>query len=297
MSDQNNPTNPPDDDFTMLGDVPNIDTNPVAPANPEPTPEPTPTQPAEGGATPEGNPSSAAKQAPVATVDPSQLGDVVANSVVQAMQKAADLNKPQPELSQEDIDKLLCKYTVSGESVEALLNNDTPLATKVAVLQDLVNGAAQNAVARSQVLTKSMVDRFYREEFLPVRQYVSERAATKARDSFYEEYPGLEPFQDAVSLAVSGIQRTHDLSKMKTDEFKNLVVENVSSIIRKTQPNFDPKVKTASNATPQPAVNSAVPRATPSSFGSSTKINKSAGGGKASGPAGAEVFDDADFTE
>ena len=297
MSDQNNPTNPPEDDFTMLGDVPNIETNPVAPANPEPTPEPTPAPVAEGGASPEGNPPSAPEPSKAAPVDPNQLGDVVANSVVQAMQKAVDLNRPQPELSQEEIDKILCKYTVSGEAVEALLNSDTPLATKVAVLQDLVNGAAQHAVARSQVLTKSMVDRFYKEEFLPVRQYVSERAATKARDSFYEEFPGLEPFQDAVSLAVSGIQRTRDLSKMKADEFKNLVVENVASIIRKTQPNFDPKVKTASNATPQTAVNPAVPRATPSSFGSSTKITKGAGGGKASGPSGAEVFDDADFIE
>jgi len=227
-----------------------------ASSQPTPTTEPTVSQPAEQ--------TQVAQPAPV-YVDAKQLAAEMARQS-QANQPVA------PALTQEQIDDILQNFTIGDTEVENFLNPDTSLADKAKMLKQFIQRGVENAVARSNVIARSTMEKFYREEFVPVQSKISYDSAMSSRNAFYQEYPGFEPYADAVSLVAKSAMSNPEVAKMSPDKALSYVAEQTTALLRKTIPNFDPKVKTDNVATSPVNTGSAVPKATPSSFSSSTRV-------------------------
>ena len=290
MGEQNSQitTTEPENDFSNIV---------VQDVQPEPQPQPASgqpgTQPAEGGApSPEptatdNQPSTPAatqpaQAQPVTVVDPKAL----ARELV-AQQQA---NQPAPQLTDEQIDQVLRTVKVTEPEVEALFNADTPLAEKTAALQRMLVAAVENAVARNTVIMNDTVTKFYQNEFLPIANRVSAEAKRSAQDAFYTEYPGLADYKDAVTLVAGSLAKDPANFQLSGKAVAEKVAEQVTTLLRKTLPNFDPKIKSASG-TQQAA---SVPTATTPSFSTGTKVVTSPATGNypSSTPADSAIFGD-----
>lgn len=266
------------------------------PTTSEPTGEP-PSQ-AEGGQH-SSSPSSSTTSSPDQPTNTSATSNANAPVYVDAKQLAAEMqaqkaaNAPAPQIPQEEIDKILRNYTIADNEVEAFLNPDTPIATKAKMLKLFIQRGVENAVARSTVIATDAMQKFYQNEFVPVQKTVSYNSAQSSRKQFYQEYPGLEQYQDAVALVAESAAHNPQVAKMTDREVSKFVADQTTAMLRKTLPNFDPKVKAAGNPSAAPAA-SVVPKATQSSFVSGTRVttNPSNGHLPSSGSSDADIFGD-----
>lgn len=280
----------PTEDFPIV--EPTLDPQPTPVAEggnpPEPTePSSQPTEPQEPVEPPTPEPT-AAPQPVTPQVDPTALAQQIV-AAQQAAQAQAEANQP---LTQEQIDSILRTVRVSENQVEQLFNPDTPIADKTSALQSLLLSAVENAVARNQVLTQDAMSRFYKTEFTPIAQQIAYQQAQKARVDFYNEYPGLEPYAEAVAMVANGVKDVPEFRKSNASQARKYIADKVTSLLKKTLPDFDPKVKSSvPNASGSP---SAVPRATQASFQSGTKVvtNPSSGQYPSSGSVGGDIFGD-----
>lgn len=239
---------------------------------PLPSADPAQTQAAEGGDVPS-KPASTPEPTVTPPTEPAQAAPVY----VDAKQLAAEIAKQNqqptaPTITQEQIDEVLKNFTIGDTEVENFLSPDTPLADKAKMLKLFIQRGVENAVARSNVIARSTMEKFYREEFVPVQSKISYDSAMSSRNAFYQEYPGFEPYADAVSLVAKSAMSNPEVAKMSPEKALSYVAEQTTALLRKTIPNFDPKVKVDNTATSPVNTGSAVPKATPSSFSSSTRV-------------------------
>lgn len=286
-----------------MSDITNEETNQepidlgIIPTETEPTPTsaPEPTPNAEGGVQ---TPSTAPTIEPTEPAQVTQPTAVPTASpvYVDAKQLAAEMVAQQqavnaePSLTQEEIDKILRTVKVNESDVETFFNADTSLEQKTKLFQNLLVSAVENAVARNQVLMQSAMDNFYNNEFRPIAQQISVESARAYNEAFYKEYPGLVDYQDAVALVARAAMNDPAYKNLSNQETSAKVAESVTSLLKKTFPNFDPKVKLSGQA--QPSVS--VPKATTPSFQTGTKVvsNPAAGQYPSSSPADSDIFGD-----
>ena len=273
-----------------MSDITNEETNQepidlgIIPTETEPTPTsaPEPTPNAEGGVqtpstAPTIEPTEPAQVSQPTTVPPASPVYVDAKQLAAEMVAQQQAVKAEPNLTQEEIDKILRTVKVNESDVETFFNADTSLEQKTKLFQNLLVSAVENAVARNQVLMQSAMDNFYNNEFRPIAQQISVESARA-----YNE--------DAVALVARAAMNDPAYKNLSNQETSAKVAESVTSLLKKTFPNFDPKVKLSGQA--QPSVS--VPKATTPSFQTGTKVvsNPAAGQYPSSSPADSDIFGD-----
>lgn len=286
MSEEVTDTTPENNDATAsLFDEPQTQDNPQSTG-------------AEGGSsTPSGNPP---QQNPAGTADnpPASGSDVpqpvsaedlaraTAEAVTKSLQQQQQQNKetpPQRGMTQQEYNDFFKRTVVNNDSVEKLLNPDTPVAEKVQLLQGLLDGVANHAVLRAKYITDYEVKRLvdaYQAEMAPFKQEYSARQTAAAKETFLKAYPGfdLKSHKDILGAATMAVNK--DVQTMPADkrnalteaQVMELVAEKAANIIRQVNPNFNPKAG-PEGTTPVSNGTSSVPSATTKSFPAGAKVN------------------------
>lgn len=248
-------------------------------------PQPSTDQPpsAEGGQPPAGQPANDGNKG----IDQIELAKTVASAVaaVNAEQNKAQQEK-KPELTIEEANRILGKISITPEETRKIFSSETPEEERAAMLTDLLIRTAMygrnmaTTIANAELNKYAgRIDNFFTQNIQPVLAQVSQKAAHEAETKFYEEYPGLVPYKSVVNVMTASIaQQNPKLLQVPEKQFKEILVNEISKVIKQSIPNFDPKVKldnggAVANPVQQKATTS-VPKATTRTFSSGGVINK-----------------------
>lgn len=286
--------------------------------SPDTVPSSSPTS--NGGAAPDGSgegttpppspdgtvPDGSKQDQPPATPEP-LTADKIAESTAKAVAKAlketpAPAAPPKPKgMSQAEYDAMFRRTVVGNDSVEKLLNPDTPVAEKTALLQQLLDGAANHAVMRAKYLTdfavKQAVEQ-YQKQLDPLFKKYNESETKAARDTFMKEYPGFDEKSHREILGASVAAVKKELAALPAAEQQvitpqkvmEMVATRAANIIKQVNPNFDPKANPEGGAAPT-KVGSAVPSATQRSFPAGAKVDITKSKASAKGGVDADPMD------
>ena len=260
----------------------------------EPAPQPQEPEGVTGGGVPAPStpPPAEPSSVPPAPQAPSvdQPVFVDAKALAQQLTEAQRAQQPQPQMTQQQIDQILRTVSLQDKDVEDFFNADTPLENKKQILTNMLLQAVENAVARNNVIMQDTMTRFYRDEFLPISAKITRDEANSAKNAFYQEYPGLEDYSDAVSLVAKAALQDPSYKGLSSKQVSQKVADSVTALLRKTLPDFDPKVKVNGQTQPK----GSVPKATIPSFPVGTKVTSTPASGQypSSGPADSDVFGD-----
>lgn len=243
------------------------------------------------------NASSAEPTKTSSSLSPEDVAKIVEAATKSAVQQQPVSQSQQPQLSKQEIDKMLKRYIVAPDKVAKLLNPDVPEEERVSVLQEMIDGAATHAVARAELIMQNLVTNFYQHDFLPLQSVVAAERSQKEVETFFSEYPGLEAHKDVVSMVSSQLLASGKVNKMSKSEFKKAVVDGVSSIVKKGFPDFDAKKKAegisqTENVTNASVTQSAVPQATQRGIPTGSSIRQPNNGFRTgSSRPGSELFE------
>lgn len=257
---------------------------------------PSNSQPSEGGQGGEGeasqpdNPQS--DQNPPANTQPAQPSQspqpISAKEIAEATAKAVAGTLAQGQqkpkgMTQAEYDKTFNRTVLQEQMVESLLNPDTPIANKVHLLQAMLDGAANHAVARANFIINYQLQKAiqqYQTEIAPFKQEYSTRQQAAARKAFIDTYPGFDETQHKDIIGASAMAINKEVMAM-SEEARNaltdkqvmeMVANKAADIIRKVNPNFNPKAR-ADGVTPAQQSASKVPGATRRSFPTGAKVD------------------------
>lgn len=264
-------------------------------------PQPSTDQPpsAEGGQQPAGQPANDGNKG----IDQIELAKTVASAVaaVNAEQNKAQQEK-KPELTIEEANRILGKISITPEETRKIFSSETPEEERAAILTDLLIRTAMygrnmaTTIANAELNKYAgKIDNFFTQNIQPVLAQVSQKAAHEAETKFYEEYPGLVPYKSVVNVMTASIaQQNPKLLQVPEKQFKEILVNEISKVIKQSIPNFDPKVKldnggAVANPVQQKATTS-VPKATTRTFSSGGVINKPNETAKDNVSAGFSIF-------
>lgn len=264
-------------------------------------PQPSTDQPpsAEGGQQPAGQPTNDGNKG----IDQIELAKTVASAVaaVNAEQNKAQQEK-KPELTIEEANRILGKISITPEETRKIFSSETPEEERAAMLTDLLIRTAMygrnmaTTIANAELNKYAgRIDNFFTQNIQPVLSQVSQKAAHEAETKFYEEYPGLVPYKSVVNVMTASIaQQNPKLLQVPEKQFKEILVNEISKVIKQSIPNFDPKVKldnggAVANPVQQKATTS-VPKATTRTFSSGGVINKPNETAKDNVSAGFSIF-------
>lgn len=264
-------------------------------------PQPSTDQPpsAEGGQQPAGQPANDGNKG----IDQIELAKTVASAVaaVNAEQNKAQQEK-KPELTIEEANRILGKISITPEETRKIFSSETPEEERAAMLTDLLIRTAMygrnmaTTIANAELNKYAgRIDNFFTQNIQPVLSQVSQKAAHEAETKFYEEYPGLVPYKSVVNVMTASIaQQNPKLLQVPEKQFKEILVNEISKVIKQSIPNFDPKVKldnggAVANPVQQKATTS-VPKATTRTFSSGGVINKPNETAKDNVSAGFSIF-------
>lgn len=254
---------------------------------------------AEGGQTPAGQPANDGNKG----IDQIELAKTVASAVaaVNAEQNKAQQEK-KPELTIEEANRILGKISITPEETRKIFSSETPEEERAAMLTDLLIRTAMygrnmaTTIANAELNKYAgKIDNFFTQNIQPVLSQVSQKAAHEAETKFYEEYPGLVPYKSVVNVMTASIaQQNPKLLQVPEKQFKEILVNEISKVIKQSIPNFDPKVKldnggAVANPVQQNATTS-VPKATTRTFSSGGVINKPNETAKDNVSAGFNIF-------
>lgn len=254
---------------------------------------------AEGGQPPAGQPANDGNKG----IDQIELAKTVASAVaaVNAEQNKAQQEK-KPELTIEEANRILGKISITPEETRKIFSSETPEEERAAMLTDLLIRTAMygrnmaTTVANAELNKYAgRIDNFFTQNIQPVLSQVSQKAAHEAETKFYEEYPGLVPYKSVVNVMTASIaQQNPKLLQVPEKQFKEILVNEISKVIKQSIPNFDPKVKldnggAVANPVQQNATTS-VPKATTRTFSSGGVINKPNETAKDNVSAGFSIF-------
>lgn len=256
-------------------------------------------QSAEGGQQPAGQPANDDNKG----IDQIELAKTVASAVaaVNAEQNKAQQEK-RPELTIEEANSILGKISITPEETRKIFSSETPEEERAAMLTDLLIRTAMygrnmaTTIANAELNKYAgKIDNFFTQNIQPVLSQVSQKAAHEAEAKFYEEYPGLTPYKSVVNVMTASIaQQNPKLLQVPEKQFKEILVNEISKVIKQSIPNFDPKVKldnggAVANPVQQKATTS-VPKATTRTFSSGGVINKPNETAKDNVSAGFSIF-------
>lgn len=264
-------------------------------------PQPSTDQPpsAEGGQQPAGQPANDGNKG----IDQIELAKTVASAVaaVNAEQNKAQQEK-KPELTIEEANRILGKISITPEETRKIFSSETPEEERAAMLTDLLIRTAMygrnmaTTIANAELNKYAgRIDNFFTQNIQPVLAQVSQKEAHEAETKFYEEYPGLVPYKSVVNVMTASIaQQNPKLLQVPEKQFKEILVNEISKVIKQSIPNFDPKVKldnggAVANPVQQKATTS-VPKATTRTFSSGGVINKPNETAKDNVSAGFSIF-------
>lgn len=254
---------------------------------------------AEGGQPPAGQPANDGNKG----IDQIELAKTVASAVaaVNAEQNKAQQEK-KPELTIEEANRILGKISITPEETRKIFSSETPEEERAAMLTDLLIRTAMygrnmaTTIANAELNKYAgKIDNFFTQNIQPVLSQVSQKAAHEAETKFYEEYPGLVPYKSVVNVMTASISRQNPkLLQVPEKQFKEILVNEISKVIKQSIPNFDPKVKldnggAVANPVQQKATTS-VPKATTRTFSSGGVINKPNETAKDNVSAGFSIF-------
>lgn len=256
-------------------------------------------QSAEGGQPPAGQPANDGNKG----IDQIELAKTVASAVaaVNAEQNKAQQEK-KPELTIEEANRILGKISITPEETRKIFSSETPEEERAAMLTDLLIRTAMygrnmaTTIANAELNRYAgKIDNFFAQNIQPVLSQVSQKAAHEAETKFYEEYPGLVPYKSVVNVMTASIaQQNPKLLQVPEKQFKEILVNEISKVIKQSIPNFDPKVKLDNGgavANPvQKTATTSVPKATTRTFSSGGVINKPNETAKDNVSAGFSIF-------
>lgn len=162
-------------------------------------------------------------------------------ALVKALQKAFPQGAPvketvkQPELTQEQINKVLKKVTVSDEDFAEILD---PTKGK-AKLQALLDAAGQNGAAMAGVMFESL-----KAEFAPQLQQLQEQRyrehVAKEESAFFTEYPALNKpeFQDILGVVTERLMSDKANIPKTPAERRKRLAEETEKMLKAVNPAF-----------------------------------------------------------
>lgn len=238
----------------------NAPSNPQSPDNTQPAPSSQPAQP----------------------ISAKEIAEATARAVAGTLAQGQQQQK-QRGMTQEEYNKTFNRTVLQEQMVESLLSPDTPIANKVQLLQAMLDGAANHAVARANFIINHQIQRAvqqYQSEIAPFKQEYSTRQQAATRKAFIETYPGFDETQHKDIIGASAMAVNKEVMAM-SEEARNaltdkqvmeMVANKAADIIRKVNPNFNPKAR-ADGVTPAPSGASKVPGATRRSFPTGAKVD------------------------
>lgn len=222
--------------------------------------------------------------------DPSQnekLAEALNNLAASLPKKETPAPK---QLTQEELDAALNKYEVSDELLAKLDNPET----RKEALREIAGGAAKEGATLATILMNEQMGEL-RNQIAPILHAQAQAQLEKQRNDFLSEYPALndEAFTPIIEIAAAQLQKEGKVPKTVT-EARQLLAERAGGLIKKVNPAFDVKAKSAQQkqatqkTTTVPRQATGTPKAGGGGGGGSSKTATPAERNRS---AGVEVFD------
>lgn len=140
-----------------------------------------------------------------------------------------------PQLTQEQIDKLLNKFDISDE-LSAKLDNPE---TRKAALREFAEGVAREGATAAAVATGAELDKI-RQQLAPLLQQAKEQQLAAQKASFVEEYPALaDPAYEPILNAVAQDLKASGTTPKTAQEARKILAERAAAAIKSIKPDFD----------------------------------------------------------
>lgn len=170
--------------------------------------------------------------------------------------KAQQPKQEEPQLSAEQIEKLINPVKVTKEDVAELTGQDPATVTdkQVAFLQRFANATAKNATSLSALVLEQR-SRALESKYEPVRSYYEQQQARAQVDAYHAQYPHLKQYEKISQSVARTVSPTKVDGSFKTPQeiFKE-VSDGVVATLKASGINI-----TASQARTSASASSAVP--------------------------------------
>lgn len=167
-------------------------------------------------------------------------------------QTQAPVQQQPQQLTQEQIDKQLKKFSANEEMASQLFNVDATPAQRAAILNQIINGVAEHTLTVAGLMQRHTTDQL-RGELTPIQQHMEELKLKDFTRNVTLEYPALKGREQLIHTAISQINQMGLQPKSKKEAIK-MVGQAVANYARQVDPNFtlqpqqqqQPRGKTAS---------------------------------------------------
>lgn len=176
-------------------------------------------------------PKPAAKPAAVKpAAAPTQRTDeemaALADRIVERRMRASQPKPKEPEMTQEQLEKLLNPVRVTREDMAELFGIEDPTTIsdkRLAKLQTLLGATVKNSTSLTNVMLEQRM-RNLMNEAAPMQKFYQEQAEVQQRKMFFDAHPKLEKFPKFVQFAATQVSPT------KADGTEKSVAEAMTDI-------------------------------------------------------------------
>ncbi len=169
-----------------------------------------------------------------------------------------EANKPAPQLTAEEIKKLLNPVEVSAEEVADLLGIPVEEVTekKIKALESILNKPVRNATSLANLMNEQKL-RKLEQTFAPMQAQHAEAQIKETRNAFHTRHPAMKKYDELVAVATQQVSPIKANGKQKSrDEIFDDVAAHVSNILVKS----GVKIEAKPTVNQVPAKGNAVPK-------------------------------------
>ncbi len=170
-------------------------------------------------------------------IDPNALAEAMATAFAKAAPQQAPQMQQQP-LTQEEIDRQLRVFRVGQDHYEQLFGDNASMESRMATLNAIVSGAVNQAITAAQLLSEGMVND-YHGRVLPYLEDARHISQERFYSGMFEQFPGLKPYDAMVKQFMPQLEQMPDFPRERDGRVK-FVADKFSSILKQSQPDFDP---------------------------------------------------------
>jgi hypothetical protein len=156
---------------------------------------------------------------------------------IQRAPVAQPQTQAQPQLSQEEVNRMLAVFNADRRHIERLgLKYEDPTAydEAVAALNEVLDGKTRQAVTMSSLVVENL-KRQIQQELAPIRQFVAAERERKLRDEFFGAHEDLKEFTPLVEAVYTQLQNNNVQFSSKEEAFKT-VADQARQLLAKLQP-------------------------------------------------------------
>lgn len=201
-----------------------------------------------------------------------------ADRIVERRMAAAQPRQKDPELTQEQLDKLLNPVRVSREDMAEIFGIEDPATIsdkRLQKMQALLNATVKNSTSMAHLMQEQRMRKLM-EDAGPMQSFYQEQQAQAQKTNFFKAHPKLEKFPKFVAFAASQVQaRNADGSEKTVKTVIDEVASFVKDLLKESNIDLDADDNSDATVTTQATGGSKVPTMasmqTPGRSGGGTK--------------------------